>query len=131
MRRRLLITSLLAAAASALLLAFAGTASAKLLDSYCSPSGDYCTSVVQKHGRVKLHFGTFNFRGHYRVCVRGPHRTRVCHSSKLRHHRYDIYSDQIDWARRFPHRTDGTYHVSWYKGVKVSPTLKFRWKGQR
>jgi hypothetical protein len=121
--------ALLAAAASALLLALAGSASAKVLDSYCSPTGDYCTSVIQKHSRVKLHFGAFNFRGRYRVCVRGPHRTRVCHRSKLRRHPHGVYADQIDWARRFPHRTHGHYHVSWFKHGKVGPTLKFVWKG--
>src|SRR4051794_28009067 len=127
--------SLVAGAAAALLITLAllgaDSASAKLLDSYCSPTGDYCTSVIQKHGRVKLHFGAFSFRGGYRVCVRGPHRTHVCHKSKLRPRGQDVYADQIDWMRRFPHRTKGRYHVVWFKHAKVGPMLKFNWKGHR
>lgn len=59
MKRLLLVVFALACVC---LLAPAGAlAKQHVVDSYCSPSGDYCTAVVRSHGRVKLVLRTFPF----------------------------------------------------------------------
>ena len=60
--------------AAVLLCALALTlpAAAQARPNYCSPTGDYCTSVVQRGGKITLRLATFSFRGPARLCVTGP-----------------------------------------------------------
>jgi hypothetical protein len=98
---------------------------ARVLDSYCSPSGDYCTSVTVNGGRVKLNIATFSFTGRYRICVRGP-RNKRCHRFHLRRNG-ELYVDRVDWANNFPSAALGTYHVSWHKfGARLGRVLSWR-----
>jgi hypothetical protein len=117
------------AALSVCLLLAAPPASAKIrtLDSYCSPSGDYCTAVQRRDGRVNLLIRTFSFRGRYRLCVRPPGGRRECRSFKLVATRHGIFASRIDLSRNFSLRARGRYAVSWRKGrTKLGPTLHFR-----
>ena len=49
-------------------LAVADPAAAKV--SYCSPTGDYCTSVAKLKGVRYLRISTFSFTGRVKICVR-------------------------------------------------------------
>jgi hypothetical protein len=115
-------------AACACLLASPAPASAeRVLDSYCSPSGDYCTVVVRSHGRIKLVLRTFSFRGSYELCVRPPGLSRECKSFRLFATRHGIYASRVDLARNFASSPRGRYAVSWrYEGFRVGRALHFR-----
>ena len=95
------------------------------LDSYCSPTGDYCLAIQSQKGRVKLQIVSQAFTGRYTLCVKGP-QSRKCREFKLE----DIgssYADSIDWERRFGFQGDGTYLVQWKLGGTVlGKTLGFR-----
>jgi len=67
-------------------------AQASVVDSYCHPTGDYCTGVLKQKQRIKLKIATFSFRGSYGLCVRTPRRRTFCHHFHLQH-RGDIYKD--------------------------------------
>jgi hypothetical protein len=101
---------------------------AAVVDSYCSPSGDYCTSVEQNQratSRVKFRITTFSFRGHYRVCVRHPGGRKHCRRRHLAEHR-SYYRDKVDFALNFPHAYSGRYTVSWRKfGHRLGRRLHF------
>lgn len=105
-------------------LAMAATASAGTIDSYCSPSGDYCTAVAKRDGKVKLEVATFSFR-EYLVCVTGPAGTD-CLQARTNPTAQGGYSDRIDAKRRFD-QGPGRYKVRWkVQGSFLGPELKFR-----
>ena len=105
---------------------FGAPAQAKVIDSYCSPTGDFCTGVFKAHGRIKLKISTFSLRGRYGLCVTNPVRRRTCHSFRLEH-RGGIYTDKVDFARNFPHGRAGRYTASWHKfGNRLGHPLHFR-----
>lgn len=121
MKHSRLVCLLTITAASLLLVWPAQAGAARVLDSYCSPSGDFCTSVSVVNGRVRLKIGTFSFDGPYMLCVRGP-RNKRCHSFRLSSG--DIHSDRVDWAHNFPSGEPGNYHASWRKfGLRLGPIL--------
>jgi hypothetical protein len=95
------------------------------LDTYCSPSGDLCTGVFERDGRIKLQIHTFSLRGHYHLCVRQPNHDVRCHRFRLERHG-KIYKDVVDWARNFPHGQSGHYRVRWFKLYNhLGPALQF------
>ena len=49
--------------AAAVLAALAVSSAAGAATSYCSPSGDYCTSTARVNGTVLLRVTTFSFQG--------------------------------------------------------------------
>lgn len=92
--------------------------------SYCSPSGDYCTSVKRLSGAVYLRISTFSFRGRVRICVR--HQTRVCHSYRLRPTTHGLYEAKVRWYRNYPNQGAGTYRVAFFLGTtRLGPILAF------
>lgn len=116
----LLVASLLVA------LAAAPTASARPIDTYCSPSGDFCTGVFERQNRIKLQIDTFSFRGSYTLCVRGPSGGKQCKGFKLDKDS-SIYRGKVDWARKFADRGAGRYDVTWEKfNSQLGKTLRFR-----
>ncbi|HEX7244071.1 MAG TPA: hypothetical protein VF245_00725 [Solirubrobacterales bacterium] len=124
MRRALLP---LLAACACLLAPPTPAAADRVLDSHCSPSGDYCTAVVRSRGRIKLVLRTFSFRGSYELCVRPPGLPRECKSFRLFATRHGIYASRVDLARNFVTSRRGRYAVSWrYEGFRVGPALHFR-----
>ena len=114
----------IAVALSALLSALAIVAPAAARDSYCSPSGDYCTSAQRRSGAVYLRVGTFSFRGRVRICVR--HQRRVCHSFRLRLSTRGVYEAKVRWFGNYPNQGAGTYRVGFFLGAtRLGPVLSF------
>jgi hypothetical protein len=105
--------------------ALAAAAPAAARTSYCSPTGDYCTSVARLKGIRYLRLSTFSFRGVVRICVKDPTTARVCHSFRLRK-AGDLYQVKVIWKRRFPNRGTGTYFVTFFLGhARLGPVLSF------
>lgn len=103
-----------------------GPAQAKVVDSYCSPSGDFCLSVKKGDRAVRMQIATFSFSGEYALCVEPPAGGRDCDKFELRR-RGDIYEDSVSLAGNFPDRASGRYSVTWkLSGGKIGKTLHFR-----
>jgi hypothetical protein len=115
---------LLAAAAATGALAFASSAAAGT--TYCSPTGDYCTSVARQHGLRYLRMSTFSFSGRVKICVRDPTKARVCHAFPL-HKSGPLWQVKVLWKRNYPNRGTGLYRVSFFFGpTRLGPVLRFR-----
>lgn len=94
-------------------------------DRYCSPTGDYCTSVARLGGVRYLRIGTFSFRGLVKICVQAPRGTAACHSFRLRK-AGEIYQVKVIWKRHYPNRRAGTYRVTFFLGsTRLGPALAF------
>lgn len=101
-----------------------GTARGEALKEYCSPSGDYCTAITKRDGRIKLKIRTFSFST-YLVCVTGPRGTD-CLQATAERERCDVRKDRIDLKRRFP-QGPGKYRVRWkVAGAFLGPALSVR-----
>jgi hypothetical protein len=74
-RRLLLVAVVLGAAA------LAPAAAARV--TYCSPTGDFCTSAAKVSGVRYLRVTSFAFKGRVRICVRYRKGGPVCHSFRL------------------------------------------------
>jgi len=99
----------------------AGAASA-----YCSPSGDYCTRVERRDGRIFLRIDTFSFR-RYTLCVTPPRGRGSCRDFRLRADSQGLYRSAVRWDRYFPNRGAGAYAVRWkVAGARIGPVLSFR-----
>jgi hypothetical protein len=100
------------------------SASAGVIDSYCSPTGDYCTGILREGGRIKLSISTFSFTGDYKLTVKLP---GVCSQTKtfrLRSKPQGIFSSNVDFARNFSCDGPGRYAVSWrWRGTQLGPAL--------
>jgi hypothetical protein len=100
--------------------------SAQAGTTYCSPTGDFCTSVARLHGLRYLRISTFSFRGLVKICVRDPNATRTCHSFRLRK-AGSLYQVKVLWKRRYPNRGAGVYRVGFYLGpTRLGPVLGFK-----
>jgi hypothetical protein len=103
-------------------------ASVKVVDSYCSPSGDLCT-VIRKKTDSTLVFSLRIFPKLVRtidVCV--TKRTRVCLPARL-HKGPHIWTFDIRWQGNYPKEGAGRYKVRWVMpqtGDPIGPALHFR-----
>jgi hypothetical protein len=94
-------------------------------DRYCSPTGDYCTSVARLGGVRYLRIGTFSFRGLVRICVKAPNAANICHSFRLRR-AGPLYQVKLIWKRHYPSDGPGTYRVTFFTGpTRLGPALTF------
>lgn len=127
-----------AAAVSALISAvmllaiFATRADAALLSGYCSPTGDYCTSVSRTNaGKYILGINTFSFRGRYTLCARHVATgNRQCKRFRLRTSDGDIYKSNINFRRQFRPTFRGKWCATWRKfGGKLGPANCFGYRG--
>jgi hypothetical protein len=117
MRRLLLVGLVLGAAV------LAPTAAAKV--TYCSPTGDYCTSVKKVQGIRLLSVRSFAFNGRVKICVRDPKGGRVCRSFRMTK-AGPAYVLSIRWRRHYPDRGPGTYRVSFFLAAqRLGPVLTF------
>ena len=92
---------------------------------YCSPTGDYCTSVARLGGVRYLRIGTFSFRGVVKICVKAPRGAAICHSFRL-YKAGEIYQVKVIWKRHYPNRGTGAYRVTFFTGpTRLGPTLAF------
>lgn len=108
----------------ALFAAAPGSASAGVVDSYCSPSGDYCTGILRENGRIKLSISTFSFTGEYKLTVKLPGVCRQVKTLRLRPKPHGIYSSSIDFRRSFSCDEPGRYAVTWrWRGIQLGPVL--------
>ena len=117
MKRLLLVALVLGAAV------LAPTAAAKV--TYCSPTGDYCTSVAKVKGARYLSVRSFAFNGRVKICVRDPTGSRACRSFRMTKSG-PAYVLSVRWPRQFPARGPGTYRVSFFLGAqRLGPVLAF------
>ena len=113
--------ALLAAVVGALVLA----APAAAKESYCSSTGDYCTSAGKLKGVRYLRIGTFSFTGRVKICVKDPTAARVCHSFRLTRSG-PMWEVKLIWKRHYPDRGAGAYRVTFsWNGTQLGPALTF------
>jgi len=105
--------------------ALGATASAAAATTYCSPTGDFCTSAARvKHVRY-LRLSTFSFRGQVKICVRDPGNLRTCHSYPLRKDG-PLFSVKVKWKGHYPNRGPGLYRTTFFSGaMRIGPPLTF------
>ena len=118
------------AALAALIAIASGTSTAqaapKPVDSYCSPTGDYCQGIVRQNGRLRAKLSTFSFTGTYQLCVRTPRVGSDCNLFRLRRDSNGIYQGSIGLSRHFNLRPAGRYTVTWrYSGSRLGKSLHF------
>jgi hypothetical protein len=121
-----------ALAAGMLLLALAALPSqAKVVDGYCSRTGDYCTSVVDRAGETFLGISTFSFTGRYRLCTRTEEGAdRKCKRFRLRKDG-DTYRSFVKFSRHFSPQGTDRYCASWHKlGSRLGPRICFAFTGE-
>jgi hypothetical protein len=118
------VRALLVAAVAVAALVVTAPAGAK--ESYCSPTGDYCTSAAKIKGVRYLKIATFSFTGRVKICVKDPTAARVCHSFKLLK-AGPLYQAKVLWKRNYQNAGAGTYTVTFFwTGTKLGPALSFR-----
>ena len=123
--KRVVIAGLLAAAVA--LVATPAEARNKVLDQYCSPTGDYCTNLQRANGKTIAEVRTFSFTGTYQLCVNPPRAGRDCSEFRLRRVPHGIYQGRVKLARHFNLSRDGRYTVSFrYGGDRLGQALHFR-----
>jgi hypothetical protein len=105
----------------------AASAASHVVDSYCSPSGDYCTQIVKKaDGSIVFSIRAFaNYFGKATACVKKE--TRVCHATTA-HKGTHLYFWNIRWQGNYPKEGPGEYKVRWLysEGTPIGPALYFR-----
>jgi hypothetical protein len=123
---KILLSMLLAAAVSLTTLPAASAASS-VVDSYCSPTGDYCTLIVKKaDGSIVFSIRAFaNYFGKAQACVKKE--TRVCHSTSPRKDG-GLYFWNIRRQGNYPNEGPGEYKLRWRDsgGNAIGPALYFR-----
>ncbi len=101
-------------------------ASANAASSYCSPTGDYCTSAQRQSGAVYLRLSAFSNIGAIRICVTDPKRKRVCRTFALTK-RGTMWQVNVRWRSRYPSAGPGRYRVGFFLGrTRLGPVLDFR-----
>ena len=105
----------------------AASAASSVVDSYCSPTGDYCTQIVKKaDGSIVFSIRAFaNYFGHAKACVKKE--TRVCRSTSPRKDN-GLYFWNIRRQGNYPNEGPGEYKVRWRdsSGNAIGPALYFR-----
>ena len=99
----------------------------KVINSYCSPSGDFCQYILRSDGKIKLEMRQFPLRGNYKLCVKPPGRGYTCKSFRWKKSG-PIFKSTVTLARHFPSKGSGRYKVQWKTadGFKLGKTLSFR-----
>jgi hypothetical protein len=127
MRLTKTLLSVVVAAVVSLTAVPAASAASTVVDSYCSPSGDYCTLIVKKaDGSIVFSIRAFaNYFGRATACVKKE--TRVCHSTSPRKGAH-LFFWNIRWQGNYPKEGPGEYKVRWrYSGGSpIGPALYFQ-----
>ena len=120
----------IAAAGLTLAVLVAMPGAAKQIDGYCSPTGDYCTSAVERSGETFLGISTFSFAGRYRLCTRiDDAADPQCKRFRLRKND-DLYRSFVKFNRYFDPEGSGNYCASWHKfGNRLGPPICFAFNG--
>jgi hypothetical protein len=103
---------------------------AKQIDGYCSPTGDYCTSAVDRSGETFLGISTFSFAGKYSLCTRTDDGADPqCKRFRLRKND-DVYRSFVKFSNHFDAEGSGTYCATWHKfGNRLGPRICFAFNG--
>ena len=127
MRPTKALLSVLLAAGISLTALPAASAASTVVDSYCSPSGDYCTLILKKaDGAIVFSIRAFaNYFGKATACVKKD--TRACHSTAPRTD-HGLYYWNIRRSGNYPNEGTGEYKVRWRDsgGNPIGPALYFR-----
>ena len=127
MRSTKIFLSVLLAAVVSLTALPAASAASKVVDSYCSPTGDYCTQIIKKaDGSIVFSIRAFaNYFGQAEACVKKD--TRVCRSTSPRKDN-GLYFWNIRRQGNYPNEGPGEYKVRWRDsgGNAIGPALFFR-----
>ena len=119
LKRPLLVLVLCIACLSLWPLAAQAGSSGRELDSYCSPSGDYCTSISRSaKGELVFSLRTFAFTDKYKLCVEAPvkNEPRECGYWFPRDRGNGVYGSNVAFKQHFFYKGPGTYRVSWWYG---------------
>jgi len=104
----------------------AASAASTVVDSYCSPSGDYCTLILKKtDGSIVFSIRAFaNYFGQATACVKKD--TRSCHSTSPRKDG-GLFFWNIRRQGNYPNEGPGQYKVRWRDsgGNAIGPALYF------
>ena len=111
-----------------------GAEADKRIASYCSPSGDVCFGVFERHRRAYLRITTAaHYFGRYTLCVRflppGPSADNAlrCGSFPLFRGSSGTWVSSVNYARQYPVTRPGRYRVTWKSGGQaLGPSLSFR-----
>jgi hypothetical protein len=97
------------------------------LDEYCSPSGDYCTSVIEKpSGAIWFKIRAFaDYFGRSEACV--TKESRACGRRSPRE-RGGLFVWSIKWQGNYPDEGPGRYTLRWFdeNGNRIGLALHFR-----
>jgi hypothetical protein len=102
---------------------------AKLIRSFCHPTGDYCVGVFKRAGAVKLDISTPSLTESYGLCARRVvNGTRECHHFRFKDKAGGLHESRVDFQTRFGGPPSGRYCATWkYGGAKLH-TLCFAYK---
>ena len=89
-----------------------------MLDSYCSPSGDYCTSITRSaKGQIVLSLRTFAFTDKYKLCVEAPvRRTARMRVLVAKGQGQRRLRSNVLMRDHFFFKGPGRYKISWWYG---------------
>ena len=113
--KRLVLALTLCLALGSLWSASAGAA-ARPLDSYCSPSGDYCIGVFGPKADPVFKLTTFSFTGQYKLCVQQKGFERQCGWWKLQYGPKGTKKSNVPLNGSFFLEGAGDYTVSAFYG---------------
>ena len=103
------------------------SAGGRVLDDYCSESGDFCTYVIRKDGgAILFQIRAFaDYFGRSDACV--TKETRACRSRSPRVS-HGLFVWKIRWQGNYPNQGPGRYAVRWIDegGSRIGPALHFR-----
>ncbi len=119
MKRAPLVLSLCLACLSLWPLAARAGAPSRVLDSYCSPSGDYCTSVSSSaKGQIFFSLRTFALTDKYKLCVEAPVRQepRECGYWWTVDRGNGLYVSNVRMGEHFFFKGPGRYRITWWYG---------------
>jgi|GEM_PF-2444533 len=101
-----LLASLLPSAAGA----------ARTLDSYCSPSGDYCIGVLGPKADPAFELRTFSLTDQYKLCLKNGPYERQCGWWKLKSGEHGIYRSRVRLNKSFFLEGAGHFTISAFYG---------------
>jgi hypothetical protein len=92
------------------------SAAPRPLDSYCSPTGDFCIGVFGPKADPEFRLQTFSFTGQYKLCVKQKHYERQCGYWKLQYGPHGTRKSYVVLNDSFFLEGAGKYTVSAYYG---------------
>ena len=99
-------------------------------NSYCSASGDVCTSTRKVDGKRTLAIGLQErYFNKYRLYVKAPDGSRAWREFRIER-MGEGWGDAVRWRRHFPNKGPGAYTVRWrfMNGDPIGPRLGFHRK---